>query len=356
MNWLSDWGWTEPLNNALDSLNEPTWQPARVVVEHRDHYLLRAESGELRGQVSGRFRHHQDSPTGFPCVGDWVAVESRPAEGTATLHAVLPRRTLILRKEAGERTAAQALAANVDTVFLVTSVNQEFNARRMERFLALIYESGASPVIVLNKCDLSEDRDVWIAETEAAAPGVPVHAVSAITGEGMDDVAGYARSGRTVALLGSSGVGKSTLTNRIVGAGVLATGDIREDDARGRHTTSHRELVRIPEGGLLIDTPGLREVGLWDSGEGVGDVFADIESLAAECRFGDCGHDREPGCAVQAAARDGSLAEGRLAAYAKLKRELAYLDRRQNEKVQRDTKERWKSVTKMMRKRPNPKR
>ena len=268
-------------------------------------------------------------PGELPAAGDWVAVAARHDEGAGTIHAVLPRRSAIVRKAAGNPTEAQVVGANVDTVFLVTSLNDDLNLRRLERYLATAWESGAQPAILLTKADLCDDPAAAVLDVQAIAYGVPVHAVSTVTGEGIDELGAYLGEGKTIALIGSSGVGKSTLVNRLAGREVLATQEIRESDGRGRHTTSHRELVPLPGGGLVLDTPGMRELQLWESSDGMQEAFDDVEELVDACRFADCGHGVEPDCAVQAALADGSLAPERYESWVKLQRELEHLERKQ---------------------------
>ncbi len=276
---------------------------------------------------SGRFRFDAgDDPAAYPAVGDWVAVEAR--EDDASVHAVLPRRTSVLRHAPGVRSVAQVVAANVDVVFVVASLNQELNLRRLERYLALAWESGAEPIVVLSKADLGDDLEASLSEVESIAVGVTIIVVSAIDGRGIDELRAHIRPGATVAFIGSSGVGKSTLLNTLAGDEVAAVREIREDDARGRHTTSRRQLHRMPDGGLVLDTPGMRELGLWDADAGLERSFADIDALAATCRFSDCAHDGEPGCAVAAAITDGDLDVSRFEGWKKLEREARHLERR----------------------------
>jgi ribosome biogenesis GTPase len=300
----------------------------RVAVPHRGSYVVLTELGELNAEISGKLRH-EAGPGELPAAGDWVAVAARPEDGAGTIHAVLPRRSAIVRKAAGNPTEAQVVGANIDTVFLVTSLNDDLNLRRLERYLATAWESGAQPAILLTKADLCEDTAAVVLEVQAIAYGVPVHAVSTVTGEGLAELDGYLGEGKTVALIGSSGVGKSTLVNHLAGHKVLATQEIRESDGRGRHTTSHRELVPLPGGGLVLDTPGMRELQLWETADGMQEAFDDVEELVAACRFGDCAHGVEPGCAVRAALADGSLAAERYDSWVKLQRELEHLERRQ---------------------------
>ena len=301
-----------------------------MTVQQRGAYHLATPAGEMTAQLSGRFAH-EALEGDYPVAGDWVAAALRPDEGSATIHAVLPRRSAFTRKAAGPgRPTGQVVAANVEMAFLVTSLNADLNARRVERYLATAWESGAAPVVVLTKADLCDDRDGPLAEIEAVALDVPVHVVSAVTGEGVEALRDCFAPGQTAVLLGSSGVGKSSLVNALAGTELMATGGIREDDARGRHTTTHRELVLLPNGRLVLDTPGMRELGLWDAGDGVAAAFADIEALAAACRFADCQHEAEPGCAVRAALDDGSLDPERWRSWGKLQRELAHLDRKED--------------------------
>lgn len=327
--------------------------PARVIAEHRGAYELLAPSmpGPLAGQVTGRLRHDADlgAGEGFPVVGDWTAVVPRPDEGAASIHAVIPRRTRIVRRAPGDHASpVQVLAANVDIVLVATSLNRELNPRRLERFLATAWESGARPVVVLTKIDLARDPvEVAVAEAQLAevAVGVAVLATSAVRGEGLDSVRALAGEGRTLALLGSSGVGKSTLVNALVGEALLATSGIREDDARGRHTTSGRQLVAVPGGGMLLDTPGLRELGLWDGGHGLEAAFADVETAARACRFADCRHEREPGCGVHAAVADGTLRADRLSGWRKLQKEERHRALESDAMARRADERRWKLIS-----------
>jgi ribosome biogenesis GTPase len=331
---LSGLGWTPELAASLEAGSIP----GRVAVQHRGEYVVYTELGELRARLPGRLLHEGI----IAAVGDWVALDGE------AIRAVLPRRSAIVRQAAGGETEAQVLAANVDVAFLVTSLGADLEPRRLERYLTAVWQSGASPVILLTKADLHVDAAEQALEVEAVAPGVPVHIVSAVTGEGCDEVAAHLAPGTTGVLLGSSGVGKSTLVNRLAGEDLLRTQEIREDDGRGRHTTSHRELVVLPGGGMLIDTPGLRELQLWDGGSsGFEEAFTDIEELAAGCRFGDCAHTREPGCAVLAAVDDGVLPLDRLRSYRKLGRELVRQARRQGDA--RALTARWKEVRRFTR-------
>ena len=317
---LDGLGWDERLATAL-ATEAPGLVPARVLTEERGLYVVAGARGEGPASASGRLRHDAElDPTAtWPAVGDWVGLE--PGNGEHRLiQRVLPRRSAVVRRSPTDRRMpAQVLAANVDVVFVVTSMNADFNPRRLERYLAVAWESGATPVVLLSKSDLAASTAGFLLAAVATAPGVEVIAVSAVTGEGLDRVRGHLGSGRTVVFTGSSGVGKSSIVNALAGAPLLETAAIREDDARGRHTTTRRQLIRLADG-LLIDTPGLRELGVLD-GEGVATAFDDVEGVAAACRFNDCRHRSEPGCAVRAALGDGSLSADRFDAYTKLQRE-----------------------------------
>jgi ribosome biogenesis GTPase len=336
-------GWSEAVAAAFDGFVSAGLAPARVVAEDRGSYVLATSAGEARAIVGGRFRYEAaDATAAFPAVGDWVALD--PSGGV--IHALIPRRTAIVRHAAGRRTVGQVLGANVDVVFVVASLNQELNPRRLERYLALAWESGAEPVVVLSKADLADDLDESLAEVGRIAVGVPLIAVSAVDGRGIEAVRSRIGPGMTVAFVGSSGVGKSTLLNALAGEELAAVGDIREDDARGRHTTTRRQLHVLPGGGLVLDTPGMRELALWDAEAGLERSFADIEALAATCRFSDCAHDSEPGCSVTGAIQDGDLAASRFDGWRKLEREARHHERRVDALARAEERKRWKAISK----------
>jgi ribosome biogenesis GTPase len=314
-------GWRPAFAAAFTAHAEAGRVPARVVSEERGQFLLHDGDGMVAAAVSGRFRHETGGDAlAYPAVGDWVAVTAATDGGRATIHGLLPRGSAIVRRAPADHgSGTQTIAANVDVVFIVTSLNAELNLRRIERYLAVAWESGASPVIVLSKADLDDDVAGHLVAVESVAPGVEVIVASAVTGEGIEAIRAHLAPGRTVAFIGSSGVGKSTLVNSLAGFELLTTAGIREDDARGRHTTTRRQLVPLADG-LVIDTPGMREMSLNDS-EGISPTFDDIEQAAAGCRFSDCRHASEPGCAIRAALASGELAQDRFQAYGKLQRE-----------------------------------
>jgi ribosome biogenesis GTPase / thiamine phosphate phosphatase len=337
---LESLGWSRAHQDEFAPFAAGGLEPARVAVQHRGGYVVLTEAGERLAEASGRLRH--EAPRGgLPVTGDWVAV--RAGGEPALIEAVLPRRTAFVRKAAGEPAVEQVLAANLDVAFLVVAM-PDVNARRLERYLTAAWESGAEPVVVLTKADLVEDVAGAVFAVELGAPGVSVHAVSSVTGAGVDEVRRHLLPNRTAALLGISGAGKSTLVNRLLGEARQEIAEIRED-GRGRHTTTRRELLLVPGGGLVLDTPGMRELALWESDSGLDETFDDLADLAVLCRFNDCRHVSEPGCAVLEAVADGHLSIERLESYRKLLRELTHLERRRNPRLEAEQRARWRRIT-----------
>jgi ribosome biogenesis GTPase len=323
-------GWDDHFATAFAPYADQS-VPGRVILEHQKIYRVATADAEVLARVRGRLRHQADRRDHFPAVGDWVAVAPAPigTDSEASIEALLPRRSRFSRKVAGETTEEQVVAANIDTVFLVSGLDHDFNLRRIERYLTTAWDGGAKPVIILNKADLAFDLAAVIAEVEAVASGAPIHAMCSKSGAGVEVLGTYLAPGQTCAFLGSSGVGKSTLVNRLRGDERQRTAEVRASDSRGRHTTTTRELLELPGGGLLIDTPGMREMQLWEGS--LEDAFADIHALSAGCHFRDCKHVSEPRCAVAEAAEHGGLDPARLASFRQLQRELAAQARRQDE-------------------------
>jgi len=328
---LDDLGWSSFFDGQVTDDERARWIPGRVVWEGRERYRVSTGQTEWESRLAGRLRHAAAARADRPVVGDWVLATVRADERNATIQRLLARRSRFVRAAAGRATEEQTVAANVDTVLLVTSFNDDFNLRRVERYLALTWESGANPIVVLNKADLSADHATWRAEIDAVSQGVPVLVTSAQRGDGLAELHEIVRTGGTTAFLGSSGVGKSTLINALLGDRRQQILPIRERDDRGRHSTTARQLFCLPGGGVLIDTPGMRELQLWNAEAGLAHAFADVEALATTCRFRDCSHGGEPGCAVAEAVARGELPADRLDSYRRLLREDAFLRSRQDE-------------------------
>lgn len=345
---LNKLGWNDFFEEYFNIEEDNNLTVGRISAEYRSYYDVITDIGEIKGEISGKLRYTAESKCDFPVVGDWVVINILD-DDLAIINDVLPRKSLFKRKAPGNKFEEQILASNIDYIFLVTSLNQNYNLRRIERYVTISWESGAIPVVILSKSDLCDDIDSKIIEVESIAPGVDIHAISGITGEGVDNLRKYISEGDTICLLGSSGVGKSTLVNRLIGTEVMNTGIIRLEDGRGKHTTTHRQMISVPEGGLIIDTPGIREIALWDGSEGIEETFKDVENLSLQCKFSDCKHKTEPGCAVLKAISEGILSSDRLESYKKLQREIQYMERKQNKKLQIEEKKKNKSVKKYIR-------
>ena len=344
---LQTWGWDERWAGAFAAQAAAGYQPARVIRQDRGACEVQTESGARSAEPTGRFRFAVESgEADMPVVGDWLAIDPRPTCDRAGIAAVLPRRTCLSRQDAGRPTREQVLAANIDIVFLVSALDagRGFNLPRLERALALVHASGAEAVVVLNKADLCDDIAARVREAQSVAQAASVVALSALAGWGVEELQLWLAENRTGVLLGPSGVGKSALVNALLGMRVQATQPVREEDARGRHTTTRRELFRIPDGGLLIDTAGLREFQPWDAGDGLDSVFPEVAALAEQCRFRDCRHAGEPGCAVQQALADGRLDPRRFEHYLHLQREQAYQAQKRDLGAQLAEKARWKEI------------
>ncbi|MFC1875075.1 ribosome small subunit-dependent GTPase A [Chloroflexota bacterium] len=322
--------------------------PARVISESKNSFQVHSQYGELIAKISGKLRHHANEGRLYPAVGDWVVIKPIVGEGKAVIHAVLPRRSEFSRKVVGERTEKQVVSANIDTVFIVCGLDggRNLNLRRIERYLTLAWSSGASPVIILNKADLCPDVDTLVRSVGEVTQGVTVLAVSAKEQTGLDTLKKYLTKGQTVAFLGSSGVGKSSLINSLLGINKQPTKEVRPDDRMGRHTTTKRELILLPNGGIVIDTPGIRELQLWAGEDDLQETFRDIEVLAKQCRFKDCSHNAESGCAVRAAINRGEIDPARLDSFHKLQKELDYLVSREEQNTRLYEKVKWKNIAK----------
>jgi ribosome biogenesis GTPase len=342
-------GWSPWFAERFEPFARQGLVPGRVAVSHSHLYRVLTPDGERAAELAGRLRHAARSAVELPVTGDWVALAPRPAGERDSVRGLVPRRSAFVRKAAGPGADDQVLAANVDVALLLNGLDGDFSPRRLERYLALAWEGGADPVVVLTKADLCRDLPSRLRQIEAVALGVPVHVVSAVAGTGLESLEPLLMAGRTLALLGSSGVGKSTLVNRLLGEELLKTAAVRESDSRGRHTTTQREIVPLPGGALLIDTPGLREVGLSGSSDRAPAGFEDVETLARECGFRDCSHEAEPRCAVRGAVAAGRLPEARLASWQQLLRERRYAERRRDQRLHLEEQRRWKIIHKAAR-------
>lgn len=343
---LEDLGWNSFFENAFEQYREQNYAVMRIARENREQYIALSEAGEFSCEVSGKFRYEATVKSDFPAVGDWVVTSVLPGENKAVIHTVLPRKSAFSRNAAGEKTEEQIVAANINTVFIVTGLDENFNLRRIERFLSLAWESGAIPVILLSKADLCEEPELRKSEVESIAVGVDVYVLSAVEHDGLENIEKYIQPGRTVAFLGSSGVGKSTIINTLLGKENQKVSEVSSLGSRGRHTTTYRELILLPQGGMVVDTPGMREVQLWGDEDTLRQTFDDIEELAQNCKFRDCRHENEPGCAVQQAIADGTLEPSRLESYFKLRKEYDYISERQTMSANAVEKSRRKDIAK----------
>ena len=320
--------------------------PGRITQVQRKSCIALTEFGEIEVKVSGKFRFDTFNKGSYPVVGDWVGIKKEFNDDRGIIQAVLPRRSKLSRKVAGRVTEEQIIAANVDIVWIVSGLDNDFNIQRIERYLTLASESGSKPVVILNKSDLCDDPDVRIEQVKRIAPSTPIYSLSAELNHGLDILNRYLGKGKTIALLGSSGVGKSTIINRLLGVDRQKVGPVRESDSHGRHITTYREMIMLPNGGMIIDNPGMREIQLWSKGDGLNDVFKDIEEVAQNCRFRDCIHESEPGCAVKEALDKGELDPRRYTHYLKLRKEVKFLSNKHNEMVRSTEKAKWKNIAK----------
>jgi ribosome biogenesis GTPase len=350
---LESIGYNKQLAEALEKLELKDAQPGRVIWQSAYSYRIQCESGEIAAEPTGKVK-----AADLPAVGDWVAVRQPAAGEMGTILAILPRKSAFSRNAAGKAVNEQVVATNIDEVLIVTDLDQDFNLRRIERYITLVYNSGAGPVVVLNKTDLAADVEATILQTQDVSPGIPVYAVSAGEDQGIEQLMEHLGHGRTVAFLGSSGVGKSTIINRLLGEDRMEVGEVREADGKGRHTTTHRELVALPGGGAVIDTPGMREIQVWGDEDGLADAFPEIDELTAACHFRNCRHDSEGGCAVREALDSGGLNTARFDSYMKLRAEFESLGRRRSQQARMEEKREGKRFAKMVREvnRHNPKR
>ena len=325
---LEKFGWEAFFDEGFKPFLKKGYTPGRIAVQQKGRYTVYTALGELQGKVSGKMRYQAQGQQDLPTVGDWVVIRTRPEEGTATIHEILPRKSGFSRRMAGDKDEEQVIAANIDTAFLVSGLDGDYNLRRIERYLVVAWESKAQPVVILNKSDLCENVDQVVKEVEAITSGAPVLLTSAIDHKIPEQFLTYLKEGTTSVLLGSSGVGKSTLVNHLLGKETQRVHKVRNKDSHGRHTTTYRELLIMPSGALIIDTPGLRELQLWDVDGGMDDTFDDIVQFASQCRFRNCQHQMEPGCAVRIALEEGNINKERFNNFQKMQNEIAFKNKR----------------------------
>lgn len=342
---LETFGWEEFFENDFKQYSQKDYKAGRVAIENKSNFLIYTAFGELTAGLSGRFHYNASSSADYPAVGDWVAVRIIDGENKALIEHVLKRKNKFSRKAAGDSTEEQIIAANTDIIFIVTSLNQDINLKRIERYLTMVSENNAMPVIILNKSDICGNEEEKKSEVISIAKGAELHSISAKENKGVDVLRKYFSGNKTVAVVGSSGVGKSTIINRLAGYDKMEVSDIGLYKDKGRHTTSHRELLVLDSGGLIIDTPGMREIQLWEGKEGMSETFADVEELTLLCRFSDCKHDTEPGCAVKKAIDDGELTGERFNNYIKLQKEVKYFENKLDKRSQLEEKKRWKKLS-----------
>ena len=348
---IEDFGWNDHFQNYFAKHKNENLIPARVIFHGRGRYRLASERGELWAEIAGSLRHASTGSDGLPICGDWVSVDDPHDKNITVIRFILPRRTSFTRQQAGTAPGSQGIAANVDILGLMSGLDSDFNPRRIERYLVIAWESGARPVIILNKADICPDISPYIAEVKSLAPGVPVLTASAIDGRGMEDILSYVGKGQTLALLGSSGVGKSSIVNRLLGRSVQEVHEADARTGRGLHTTASRQLFLLPSGGLIMDSPGMRELRIWSVEIGLDATFEDIRALAEGCRFRNCSHQTEPGCRVRESIARGELDAGRLANFFKLCKEARYIELMSTHSANWVEKERWKKIMKAARSR-----
>lgn len=343
---LKNLGFNAFFQKHLENCQLEKCSVGRICAEYKENYKLFSEFGELNANISGKFRNNCTKREDFPAVGDWVLFDYIENENKAIIQEVCPRKSKFSRKVAGQQTQEQIIASNVDFAFIVCALNYDFNLRRIERYLSLIWQSGATPVVILTKSDLCSNVQDKISEVENIALGVGIHAISNISVDGIEVLQKYFVDNKTVVLLGSSGVGKSSLINNLAKENIMKVNVLRSNMEKGRHTTTHKQMILLPNGGLIIDTPGIRELQLWDAEDGISQAFSDIEELAKSCKFGDCTHINEPDCAVQKAIKVGIIDASRLDNYLKVQKEQQYLTIRQTQSAAKVERDKWKNIHK----------